>query len=106
MFDPYLLCLPVAGDGILWSWLNHRPGEEHQERPKGRLDRLHFTRDPQSERIIFLHFLQFLPVKLYINTEVYCKNLGLNCNLLCKTGPTRPHPVPKDVEEVLFKVFS
>lgn len=48
-FIPYLLCLAVAGDGILWSWLNHRPGEEHEERPEGGLDRLHFTRDPPSE---------------------------------------------------------
>lgn len=45
----YLLCLTVAGDGVLWSRLNHRPGEEHKERPEGRLDRLYFTRDPESE---------------------------------------------------------
>lgn len=36
-----------AGYGVLWSWIHHRPGEEHEGEPtEGRLDRLYFQRDP------------------------------------------------------------
>ena len=46
----YLYFPFLAGDGVLWGWFNHRPGEEHQGEPtEGRLDCLHFQRDPAGE---------------------------------------------------------
>lgn len=54
-----LFVLPVflAGYGVLWGWFNHRPGEEHKGKPaEGRLDCLHFQRDPASEfTVLFYH---------------------------------------------------
>lgn len=53
------LCLLffLAGYGVLWGWFNHRPGEEHKGKPaEGRLDCLHFQRDPAGEpTVLFYH---------------------------------------------------
>lgn len=46
----YFVPFRLVGDGVLWSWFDHRPGEEHQREPaQGRLDSLHLQRDPQGE---------------------------------------------------------
>lgn len=46
----YLYLLFLAGYGVLWGWFNHRPGEEHKGEPaEGRLDCLHFQRDPAGK---------------------------------------------------------
>lgn len=43
---PLMMCVFAAGDGVLWRWFDHRPGEEHKGKPaEGRLDCLHFQRD-------------------------------------------------------------
>lgn len=43
----------LAGNGVLWGWFNHRPGQEHQGEPaEGRLDRLHFQRDPAGKSTV------------------------------------------------------
>lgn len=49
-FDLYFLFIFLAGYGVLWGWFNHRPGEEHKGEPaEGRLDCLHFQRDPAGK---------------------------------------------------------
>lgn len=48
----------LAGYGVLWGWFNHRPGEEHKGEPaEGRLDCLHFQRDPAGKSTLLYGFM-------------------------------------------------
>lgn len=48
--------LRLAGDGVLWSRLCYRPGEEDQrELSKGGLDSLHLSRGAQGKVVIKSH---------------------------------------------------
>lgn len=44
------VCVHLAGDGVLWSWLCDRLGEEDQgELSEGGLDSLHLSRGAQGK---------------------------------------------------------
>lgn len=67
----------LAGNGVLWSWFNHRTGQEHKGEPaEGRLDRLHFQRDPAGKSTVtyrilwlWLHLSIYFTKMFHLNSD-------------------------------------
>lgn len=66
----FFVCF-LAGYGVLWGRFNHRPGEEHKGEPaEGRLDCLHFQRDPAGPSA-FLYSALYRPLVYHHHVGMY-----------------------------------